>query len=883
MSSTTAAAIAPESSTASTDRCAAFAEEVARICGERGSWRRRLEWVRDLVRDGRAADPAVLSYLGVFLKLVATGSIPSKEDGGHFRPSHHAELGLEIERLLLQGSGRAQRALVRGILRWLPSHDLPFRRAEPLTRIRDIAHRNDIPHALKEEIKHTLQNKLHRSAGPEDLATSAALLARFTQPGAPYPEAFVAEFRRFHDELAAFFNAGSVEEDLEHLLPELGSPAAEAARDLLDLFPLPLDSANRIDRELAVITRLRQALDWAFTEPDSPTAQKLRLADLKLDERAFVLLAERNNRIEAGHDSPSTDSLLALLAEIAAQLALSGVEAEHMDILAAAARSASEIDSDQRLRLARARFQTAHTVLGWHADHMLRDCASFASELGQRLQIQPYIVEQFAAREIRGNLAFQLSRMVDRGLALTAEALHLPPWQAVVPGTAQGRLLSVERLDQLALSSEPTLVLVAHLDGDEELPQQVRGLLVGHDLPHLSHVAIRARQAGVPMAARRDSGQLEDFLVKRLGQPTALTIGDGGLALGPAADSEVAGTGGRAQLGPVSSTSDLVVLALEQAELANAGAKAWGARRLAGLAGPGGFRVPAGFVVPFGVMEACLAADPGRNGERQSLLSILDDPTRERDWPEAALRLQRLIQTISLPEPLLHQLGERVASFDRVAVRSSSNAEDRKGAVGAGLFESVIGVRAQDIPSAVCRVWASLYGGRALATCRGGHVHPRDLHMAVLVQAVVPSELSFVMYTRSPLAETTDAAYVELAAGLGETLAGATGEGSPYRLVLDRSQRRHWLTSYLSYPDGLVLGTDGEPRRRPTRFHELRFERDRAWRERLAERLLAAADLVERELGGPQDVAQDVEGAVVGDELWLLQSRPAALTGGEPT
>lgn len=30
---------------------------------------------------------------------------------------------------------------------------------------RDIAHRNDIPKALKDEIKHTLQNKLHRSAG----------------------------------------------------------------------------------------------------------------------------------------------------------------------------------------------------------------------------------------------------------------------------------------------------------------------------------------------------------------------------------------------------------------------------------------------------------------------------------------------------------------------------------------------------------------------------------------------------------------------------------------------------------------------------------------------------------------------------------------------
>ena len=45
--------------------------------------------------------------------------------------------------------------------------------------------RNDIPQALKQEIKHTLQNKLHRNAGPEDLHATEAMLARITAtPGA---------------------------------------------------------------------------------------------------------------------------------------------------------------------------------------------------------------------------------------------------------------------------------------------------------------------------------------------------------------------------------------------------------------------------------------------------------------------------------------------------------------------------------------------------------------------------------------------------------------------------------------------------------------------------------------------------------------------------
>jgi phosphoglucan,water dikinase len=46
--------------------------------------------------------------------------------------------------------------------------------AVPMTRIRDIAHRNDIP----KDIKHRLQNKLHRCAEPSDLKTCEELINR---------------------------------------------------------------------------------------------------------------------------------------------------------------------------------------------------------------------------------------------------------------------------------------------------------------------------------------------------------------------------------------------------------------------------------------------------------------------------------------------------------------------------------------------------------------------------------------------------------------------------------------------------------------------------------------------------------------------------------
>ena len=75
----------------------------------------------------------------------------------------------------------------------------------PMTRIRDIAHRNDIPQDLKSEIKHTLQNKLHRCAEPSDLKTCENLIERVR--AGDYNQDFKEQFEIFYKELKEFFNA----------------------------------------------------------------------------------------------------------------------------------------------------------------------------------------------------------------------------------------------------------------------------------------------------------------------------------------------------------------------------------------------------------------------------------------------------------------------------------------------------------------------------------------------------------------------------------------------------------------------------------------------------------------------------------------------------
>ena len=70
-----------------------------------------------------------------------------------------------------------------------------------------------------------------------------------------------------------------------------------------------------------------------------------------------------------------------------------------------------------------------------------------------------------------------------------------------------------DTLDQLADDgSEPVIAVVKKADGDEEIPKAVRGILLAHQIPHLSHLGVRARQAGVIFIGVEEAANLESIM-----------------------------------------------------------------------------------------------------------------------------------------------------------------------------------------------------------------------------------------------------------------------------------------------------------------------------------------------------------------------------------
>eukprot|EP00882_Tetradesmus_deserticola_P009551 GHRQ01010085.1.p1 GENE.GHRQ01010085.1~~GHRQ01010085.1.p1 ORF type:complete len:292 (+),score=113.17 GHRQ01010085.1:499-1374(+) len=125
---------------------------------------------------------------------------------------------------------------------------------------------------------------------------------------------------------------------------------------------------------------------------------------------------------------------------------------------------------------------------------------------------------------------------------------------------------------------------------------------------------------------------------------------------------------------------------------------------------------------------------------------------------------------------------------------------------GAGLYESVPNVpsdRPADISAAIAAVWASLYTRRAILSRRAAGVQQSDACMAVLVQELLFPTYSFVLHTASPLSGNPLSAEVEIAAGLGETLASGK-RGSAWRLEINKSTGEVKTLAFANFSEALL-------------------------------------------------------------------------------
>jgi phosphohistidine swiveling domain-containing protein len=289
-----------------------------------------------------------------------------------------------------------------------------------------------------------------------------------------------------------------------------------------------------------------------------------------------------------------------------------------------------------------------------------------------------------------------------------------------------------------------------------------------------------------------------------------------------------------------------------------------------------GFDVPGGFHVTTSAYRRFVAD----NDLQEKILDLVRPVITEGtlSFQQASESIAQLFADNELSENTVAEIRAAYEALDgtqSVAVRSSANAEDLPDLSFAGQQETYLNVCGADaVVAAVRNCWASLWTARAISYRHEMGIDNEIVAMAVVVQTMVPSQISGILFTANPADGDRSEMIVNCSFGLGEAV--VSGQVTPDTFIVDHDSRGTKKTvigakEQMIVPDG-VHGT---------RMEDV-SESERAvpsLSEAALSELASLAIDVENEFEG---VPQDIEWAIADGKLWLLQARPITNLPGPP-
>lgn len=277
-----------------------------------------------------------------------------------------------------------------------------------------------------------------------------------------------------------------------------------------------------------------------------------------------------------------------------------------------------------------------------------------------------------------------------------------------------------------------------------------------------------------------------------------------------------------------------------------------------------GFNVPGGFIVTTQAYRAFIS----ENKLEDQILALL--PAAEncspQDLESASAQIKALFSESKLPGRLADQIFQAYAALQEnpVAVRSSATAEDLPDLSFAGQQDTYLNILGVDpLLEAVKSCWASLWAARAIGYRTRNQVPHQEISIAVVVQQMVESQVSGVLFTANPLTGLRTETVIDAAFGLGEAL--VSGQVEPDHYVVSAGEMQ--ISSKTL--GAKALSIHGLPEG-ATRTEQ----QDRRELQALADDAILDLARLGRSVEACYGKPQDIEWAWAGGQLYLLQSRP---------
>lgn len=195
--------------------------------------------------------------------------------------------------------------------------------------------------------------------------------------------------------------------------------------------------------------------------------------------------------------------------------------------------------------------------------------------------------------------------------------------------------------------------------------------------------------------------------------------------------------------------------------------------------------VPKGFVITSDAYKAFLK----ENGIDKIIEKNLKDASLDESTLLKAVEyFRKLIISGKFSKEMQQHISDKYRSLGeniRVAIRSSATAEDLPDASFAGQQESYLNVQGiDDVLSKILKCYASLWGNRAVSYRLHQGYDQTCVSIAVIVQEMVESEKSGVLFTINPLSQNADEMQINASYGLGESV--VSGRVTPDSYIVQK-------------------------------------------------------------------------------------------------
>ncbi|TDA25582.1 MAG: phosphoenolpyruvate synthase [Archaeoglobi archaeon] len=275
--------------------------------------------------------------------------------------------------------------------------------------------------------------------------------------------------------------------------------------------------------------------------------------------------------------------------------------------------------------------------------------------------------------------------------------------------------------------------------------------------------------------------------------------------------------------------------------------------------------VPDGFVVDARTFRDFI----NRANLRSKIYSLLQnlDVEKTEELNRVSEEIRKMIREAEMPEEIGKEIKKAYKKLGNgkevyVAVRSSATAEDLPDASFAGQQDTYLNVKGEEeVVKKVKECWGSLFTPRAIYyRVQKGFKH-ENVSIAVVVQKMVNSEKSGVMFTSHPVTGEKKC-IIEAVFGLGEAI--VSGLVTPDTYVYDRLSKK-LLEVKIAEKKFMITRKNGNER----------VELGEKGKERVLSddeivKLVDLGEVIEDHYGKPQDV----EWAIEGGQVYIVQSRP---------